>query len=140
MWWSKFLSGIYEIPYKVMMLVRSNPMGIFIYGILANWYVVIVIGGVMVAYWVLKGLEETGILSSAFNTLTEAISHSKAIAQNCTPKILNIDALWNCISEPGTYKQAPGEAGLNDIANQVNDIVNKKTTLENPYEDNTPSN
>lgn len=133
MWWN-FLSGLYAVPYKVMLLVRANPLGIFIYGILANWYVVIVVGSVVVTYWVFKGLEEIGLLSSGFNILVEALHQSKAIAQNCTPKILHINEWWNCISDPGTYKPAVGEQELNDISNKINEVIHQnKTAPPNPY-------
>jgi hypothetical protein len=135
---TKVLSALYKIPYAFLMAVRANPIGVFIYSIFMKWYFVFTIASIMVLYWVIKGLESTGIIEASFNVLVDALYSSKAIAQNCTPKILNITEFWNCLSDPGIYKDAPGEQELNDVANKLQNIidsnsVNKPLKQVNPY-------
>jgi hypothetical protein len=108
--------------YRLLFGLRTNPIGIFIYGIIAKWYIAVALAGILVVYWVFKGLESTGILDLAFTKLTDILNLSKAIAKNCTPKILNLNNVWNCLGDPGAYQQAVGESQLNDIADQLQNL------------------
>ena len=124
--------------YRLLFGLRTNPIGVFIYGIIAKWYIAVFLAGILVVYWVFKGLESTGILDTAFAKLTEVLNLSKAIAKNCTPKILNLNNLWNCLGDPGPYQPAVGESELNNVADQVQNLsqqnsVGKIQGPVNPY-------
>jgi hypothetical protein len=41
-------------------LLLKNPMVIFIYGIMAKWYIMIMVAAVVVTFWVFSGLKESG--------------------------------------------------------------------------------
>lgn len=129
----------------------SNPIGLFVSSLLAKWYVVVMFAAVMVAYWVLKGLEQAGVLSMFQGTLIEALYNAKSIAQYCTPLIMDLKATWNCISNPPTYHATGDESSLQKAMDSILDMISgtsnidnspvpsniyapEQTTRQNPYE------
>ena len=46
-------------------LLLKNPMVIFIYGIMAKWYIMIMVAAVVVTFWVFSGLKESGFFEAA---------------------------------------------------------------------------
>ena len=46
-------------------LLLKNPMVIFVYGIMAKWYIMIMVAAVVVTFWVFSGLKESGFLDEA---------------------------------------------------------------------------
>jgi hypothetical protein len=133
-----FFARFLRLPYKLMAAVFSNPMGMFIYGIFAKWYIVVSIASIVVLYWVLKGLESTGILNAAFNTMLDVLNSSKAIAKNCTPKIINLQDFWYCLSNPGAYEPNIDEQNLNSVGDQLQNLIDQNSSSKpikpvNPY-------
>jgi Protein of unknown function (DUF2670) len=123
---------------KFTFAIRYNPVGMFIYGIIAKWYILVTISAILVLYWVLKGLQNLGILDAAFQILKNNLNLAKAIAQNCTPKIVHINSFWSCLSDPGIYNNAPGEEQMNNIGEQLQNLINqnsmgKPVKPQNPY-------
>ena len=71
---------------KFKVLFKS-PFTVFVYGILSKWFVTIFITGIVVAYWVFKGLSDSGILKKAEDIVFDALIQTKSVAQYCIPKI-----------------------------------------------------
>jgi len=105
------MPGMSNIPLRIIKtIVMNNPIGLFVRMILAKWSLVIVLPAIMVTYWVLLGLHNTGILDRAFTTVSRGLLETKAVAQNCTPKIADLSALWLCLQDPGIYIEHLDEA------------------------------
>ncbi len=105
-------------------IVMNNPIGLFIRMVLTKWSLIIILPSIMVTYWVLLGLHNVGVLNKTFTVISYGLSQTKAVAQNCTPKILDLKALWSCIESPGMYINHPAEMELH----------RRLRVLENPEE------
>ncbi|MDG1436484.1 MAG: DUF2670 domain-containing protein [Rickettsiaceae bacterium] len=115
-------------------VLLQNPVVVLVYGILSKWYIMVVITSVMVTFWVLKGLTDAGVMEIAENTVFNAFRDTKAVAQHCTPKILNLGDFWECLKNPPTYEKSKDEekleSGLDDLLN-----FNKYDESKDPYAD-----
>lgn len=100
-------------------LLLKNPMVIFIYGIMAKWYVMIMVAAVVVTFWVFSGLKDSGFLDEAEKVVSKALSDSKAVARYCIPKIMSFSAFWDCLESPPKYvptkQEKAFEKGLTDL-------------------------
>jgi hypothetical protein len=121
-----------EVLKKFNFAIRANPIGMFIYGIIAKWYIVTSIAGILVVYWVFQGLQNLGILDAAFQILKDNIAITKAIAQNCTPKILHLNSFWSCLSDPGAYHNTPGEEQMNSVGDQLQSLFKQNSAGKPP--------
>ncbi|MGV2432345.1 MAG UNVERIFIED_CONTAM: DUF2670 domain-containing protein [Rickettsiaceae bacterium] len=125
--------------------ILSNPMGIFVYGILSKWYVLVMVSTMIVTFWVFKGLEKAGVIEIIDNQLKKGFTEAQAVAQHCVPKILNLADMWKCIENPPAYVPGPDELALiestkNDAANNVEagktyGESTSQTQPANPYDD-----
>lgn len=131
------MNRIFKVPKMLFGAVMSNPIGIFISSILAKWYVVVMFSSVIVAYWVLKGLEQAGVLAAFQGTLIDALYNSKSIAQYCTPLIMDLKATWNCISNPPAYQPTADESSLQKMMNNILDTI---SGISNTNTNNVPDN
>ena len=129
-----FFSWIFN---KLSLAIRVNPIGILVYSIIAKWSVVVVIAGALIVYSVFSKLKEIGIIDSSFNILVRSLNISKSIAQNCTPKIINIQDFWSCLSDPGEYKEVVGEKTLNDLNTHLQDLIDKNS-IDKPQKSPNP--
>jgi Protein of unknown function (DUF2670) len=93
-----FLGQIWRLPMMAFKRVLSNPMGLFVYGILSKWYIMVMLAVTIVTFWVFKGLKEAGVLDAAEKTVREGFLEVQAVAQHCTPKIMNLGKMWECIN------------------------------------------
>ena len=126
--------------YKLLYALRANPMMLFVYSIFAKFGIIVTIGSVIVLYWVVDGLNKSGVISKSYIVLQNGINSSKAIAQNCVPRITNINDFWNCLNNTPTYNSdiAPGEKELYDIGTKLQNLINdnsqgKPLKPDNPY-------
>ncbi|WPY01019.1 DUF2670 domain-containing protein [Candidatus Trichorickettsia mobilis] len=108
-------------------LITANPMGIFIYGIITKWYLMIAVGAVVVTFWVFKGLEQAGVLTATEKVFSKALNDSKSVAKYCVPKIANLRDFWSCLDNPPDYTPEADEQTLTDSVNKL------QQTLQNPY-------
>lgn len=127
----ELLSRIFKVPKMFFGAIMANPIGIFISSILAKWYVVVMFAAVMVAYWVLKGLEQAGVLGMFQGTLLEALYTSKSIAQYCTPLIMDLKATWDCISNPPVYNPTGDESSLQKAVDGILDFISGASNVDN---------
>ena len=110
---------IYRSPLILMRLVLANPMGVFIYGIISKWYIMVMLASVVVTFWVFKGLQKAGVLQAAQNTVAEALFEAQSIAQNCTPLIMDLGATWDCIKNTPSYHEGTDDANLRREVNTI---------------------
>jgi hypothetical protein len=70
---------------------------------------IIMMASILVTYWVFKGLKDAGVIDSAEKILVQSLEEIKGVAQNCTPKIVNLQDFWNCLSDPTSSRYVPTE-------------------------------
>lgn len=119
-------------------LITANPMGMFVYAIISKWYLSIAIAGLVVTFWVFKGLEEAGVLQAAEKIVSQALADTKSVARYCVPKITNFNNFWNCLENIPEYKPTEDETKLqNSLDNLLSNPKNKPSTLDHvdPYEE-----
>jgi hypothetical protein len=83
---------------QVLKLANDNKAK-FIFGIFSNWYLFIIGAGVSAAYYVLKGLQDAGILDRVQNFIFPIITNSVLIAKDCTPLILSVQKIYKCVQD-----------------------------------------
>ena len=100
-------------------LLLKNPMVIFIYGIMAKWYIMIMVAAIVVTFWVFTGLKDSGFLDEAEKVVSKALSDSKSVARYCVPKIMSFSDFWDCLESPPrsvpTKNEKAFEEGLTDL-------------------------
>ena len=133
--WNLF-NQIYRAPILIIRAIIANPIGIFIYCIIANWYFIVMVPAVIVTFWVFKGLEKSGVLDIAQKNITQHLNETKAVAKYCTPLILDLKALWHCIENTPKYEADEDEKDLQQKADTIlKNLAPKKSRQfpENPY-------
>lgn len=104
-------------------LIAANPMGMFLWGIIAKWYFMIAIASLVVLFWVVQGLNQIGFIDYMYKSVAEVLDMSKAVAQNCTtklgPKIDNMKDFWLCLGNPGQYNADKGALIDNEIGQKI---------------------
>ena len=112
-------------------LLFKNPMAIFVYGIASKWYIMIAVAAMIVAFWVLKGLTEAGVLQAAEKVVSEALHDTKSVARYCTPKITDLGKFWHCLQNPPKYEPTKEEKALeNDTTKLLKQSSNK---IKDPF-------
>lgn len=103
-----FLGQVWRLPAMVFKRILSNPMGLFVYGILSKWYVMVMLGVMIVTFWVFKGLQKSGVLDEAEKTVRHGLLEAQAVAQHCTPLIRDLGKMWKCIerTKGSDYKES----------------------------------
>lgn len=123
-------------------LITLNPMGIFVYTLLTKWYLTIAVAGLVVTYWVFKGLQSAGVIDEAEKIVGQAIYDSKAVAKFCVPKIANLEAFWSCLNNLPEYSPEQDETDLESKVESLRqNFLNKSATpdstpVSDPYYDN----
>jgi hypothetical protein len=140
-----FFTQIYRLPMMVFKRALSNPMGIFVYGILSKWYAMVMIATIIITFWVFKGLEKAGVIDAVNLQLKTGFEEAKSVAQNCTPLIMNLNDMWHCVQNPPPYVPTIDDLSLSSGimqdaednvkagANMGNSTTNQPTA--NPYDD-----
>ncbi|ABV79381.1 hypothetical protein A1I_05270 [Rickettsia bellii OSU 85-389] len=109
-------------------LIAANPMGVFLWGIISKWYIMIAVASLIVLFYAVKGLEKIGFIDYFGRTTVEILDTSKAIAQNCTVKLGpnwdNLVNFWNCLGDPGKYEVKEG-TGEQELQQGVERLINK---------------
>ena len=111
-----------DILFSKLKLLLKNPMILFIYGIIAKWYIMIMVAALVVTFWVFSGLKDTGFLDAAEKTVTEALDSVKAVSQHCVPKILSFGDFWECLENPPSYRPTKEEKALEEGLTDLLDI------------------
>jgi len=130
--WQEFFSQAYKLPLLVLKRAMANPMGIFIYGILSKWYIMVMIAVISVTFWVFKGLEQAGVIDAITKELKYGFREAQAVAQKCTPLIVNLPAMWDCIQHTSGNDYVPNEDEKALINTLQRDFDNGKA---NPFPD-----
>ena len=115
-------------------IIIANPMGIFIYGIITKWYLIVTVSALVVVFWVLKGLSQAGILDAAETIVSKALSESKAVAQYCVPKIANVSDFIKCVNNPPKYTEDENAQKLNKALETILP-ENMFPAQDNPYDE-----
>jgi hypothetical protein len=144
MFWD-FFTQIYRLPMMVFKRALSNPMGIFVYGILSKWYAMVMIATIIITFWVFKGLEKAGVIDAINLQLQTGFEEAKSVAQHCTPLIMNLNEMWSCVQNPPAYVPTIDDSALSSVIMQdAEDNVkaganignrNQAPAARNPYDD-----
>lgn len=123
-------------------LITINPMGIFVYSLLTKWYLTIAVAGLIVTYWVFKGLQSAGVIDAAEKIVGQAIHDSKSVAKYCVPKITNLEDFWSCLNNLPAYVPEQDEVDLESKVDALKqNLQNRNANPEpannaDPYYDN----
>ena len=129
-------------------LIAANPMGFFLWSIITKWYLMIAVASLITLYYTVLGLKKIGFIDYFGRETEYILLQSKAVAQNCIPKLklvngkLPLGSLWNCLSDPGEYKHEEG-TGAKVLEDEMNRLTPKQAdraadaerTIKNPYEE-----
>jgi len=137
--WQEFFSQAYKLPLLVLKRAMANPMGVFVYGILSKWYVMVMIAVISVTFWVFKGLEQAGVIDAITKELKYGFREAQAVSQKCIPLIVNLPEMWNCIQHTSGNDYAPNEDEVALTKTLQHDLDNSQPTPFNdeqshPYE------
>ena len=113
-------------------IIIKNPLITFVYGILSKWFIVIFVTAIVVVFWVFKGLSDAGILQIAENVVFRAFDQTKAVAQYCIPKIMNLEIFWDCLQNTPTYTPSPEEEMLQDNLQKIFEPLNSNAPQDSP--------
>jgi|GEM_PF-5038261 len=142
-----FLGQIWRLPAMMFKRILSNPMGLFVYGILSKWYVMVMLSVAIVTYYVFVGLQQAGVLDAFERTVKKGLLESQAVAQHCTPLIAKPKKMWNCIKniKASDYKESEDARKLREALeldlkrNQAQTEAWGKTQyqddIQNPYDE-----
>jgi len=133
-------------------IVLANPMGVFIWSILAKWYVLVLVATLVITFWVFKSLDQIGFITYVNTSMTSILDQTKSVARYCIPKLGGegdkIMNFWNCLGNPPKYEEDDetkknGETDLKNRLDNVINTINPKDSFsipdQNPY-DNDPTN
>lgn len=107
-------------------------MILFVYGIISKWYIMVMVSAVIVAYWVLQGLTQAGVLQAAEGVVSTALNDTKSVSRYCIPKITSLQDFWDCLQNPPKYEATPDEIHLEKAAKNLLDFE-KYDQTKDPY-------
>lgn len=111
----------------------KNPLTAFVYGIISKWYLMIAVSGLVVVFWVFKGLDKAGVIKESEKVIFKALNDSKSVAKNCVPKILDLNSFWQCVENPPSYEPDAHDKQLEEAAKSLFAPMN--SSAKNPYEE-----
>lgn len=130
---------MWQILRSLRRLVVANPMGIFLWGIIGKWYVMIMVASLVVLFWVAKGLKDIGFIDYVTTSTEEILDTTKGAAQNCIPKLGpkwgNLVNFWHCLGEPPKYRPNEELTGEGALKNHLDNLLPKDKELSEPYKD-----
>ncbi|ADE29782.1 DUF2670 domain-containing protein [Rickettsia prowazekii] len=113
-------------------LIAANPMGFFLWSIITKWYLIIAVASLITLYYTVLGLKKIGFIDYFGRETEDILSQSKAVAQNCIPKLklvngkLPLNEFWDCLSDPGEYKHEE-VTGARVLEDEINKFMQKQT-------------
>ncbi|MCC8417338.1 MAG: DUF2670 domain-containing protein [Rickettsia endosymbiont of Bryobia graminum] len=134
---------MWQVLGSLKKLVAANPMGLFLWGIIGKWYIMIIISSLVVLFWVTKGLKEVGFIDYVTESVEEILDTTKGAAQNCIPKLGadwdHLVRFWHCLGNPPKYEPNEELTGEGALKNRLNNLLpNKDKTPQeqqaNPYD------
>lgn len=128
-----FFRRFFGLGYYGFRALFKSPYTLFIYGILSKWYVLFTVTSIVVTYWVLKGLDEAGILSNIESTIFKSFGEVKAVAKYCTKHIGNLSNFWECVNNIPEYIDTKEEKELMQILQNQLNYENDTESIANPY-------
>ncbi len=117
-------------------ILLKNPMVLFVYGIMAKWYIMIMVAAVVVTFWVFSGLKESGFLDEAEQVVSKALKDTKSVARYCVPKIMSLSDFWDCLESPPNYEATKEEKAFEEGLTDLLDISSYDQEKD-PYAENT---
>lgn len=117
-------------------LMTANPMGMFIYGIITKWYLMITVAAVVVTFWVFKGLDKAGVLVATEQVVSKALSASESVAKYCVPQITKLEDFWHCLNNTPEYTPEADEKSLTERVKVLQEAIQSNSYDNNPYGSN----
>ena len=103
-WFGGFFSDIFQ-DIKRQVYIKTGSAGAlgWILLIFKKWYIMVMVPSIVTLYWVLKGLDEAGILNGVENFISYQLDIIMDVAKNCTRHILDKDTLGECLEDPAAF-------------------------------------
>lgn len=103
-WFGGFFSGIFQ-DIKRQVYLRTGSTGAlgWILLIFKKWYLMVMVPSIITLYWVLKGLDEAGILDGVENFVSFQLDIIMDVAKNCTKLILDKERFGECLEDPASF-------------------------------------
>jgi hypothetical protein len=118
---------------KLKLLFKSS-MVIFIYGIIAKWYVMIIVAAIVVIFLVLAVLKDSIFLEEVEKVGSKALDGSKLVARYCIPKVMSCNDFWDCLESPQKYFLTKNEKAFEEDLTDLLDF-NSCDQSKDPYVD-----
>ena len=123
---------MFDLFLNKIKFITKSPMALFIYGIMSKWYIMMAVSSIIVAYWVLQGLTEAGILQASEKVVSQALNETKSVARYCVPKILSPANFWSCLQNPPEYNPTPEDGQIENLVKEINEFGNYNQNKD-PY-------
>lgn len=100
-WFGDFVGGIFQ-EVQTQLLYRTGSSGVlgFIILLFKKWYLIVIIPAITALYWIIKGLDDLGVIASVETFIGHHLDVVVDIAHYCTPKLFQREALLECLSDP----------------------------------------
>lgn len=100
-WFGNFAGGIFEDMQR-QVYYRTGHSGAFgvILFLFKKWYLIVMVPAVTALYWILKGLDDLGVIHSVETFVMAHLNSVVDVAHYCTPKIFDREAFLKCLDEP----------------------------------------
>jgi hypothetical protein len=131
---TNFFVYFLKAPVEFFKKLLNTPIITMFYALLSKWYIIFMTLCVIVLYWVIMGLNKSGVIEYSFRTLVRAGNEIKGFAQHCTPLITDINKFIKCTIDTPTYS---GDEVTNSFENAISIDTEKfdilfKDTVKNP--------
>ncbi len=124
----QIFNGLYRAGKSVM----QNPVLSVILGFIGPWFIIILTSFTVILYWVIQGVNESGLNKIALDRFTKATYELKGVAQHCTPKILNIQEFFYCLKDTPEYI---GDDATRRFENSMNQVLNNQIRYPDNFRD-----
>lgn len=128
-----YISQMLKAPTGFAQKFLKSPISVLFYGLISKWYLVSMSLIVVVMYWVIMGLYQTGIFQASATAFQKASLEIKGFAQHCIPKMGKIHEFLDCMQHTPEYKG-------NEITKPFEDIFDSQIARikKDPLEPSDP--
>lgn len=87
-----------------MILDKKKGIKVIANAIMTKFYITIYSATFIIFLWVLKHFNDAGYTKYITKTFVDQLEYTKSIAQNCIPRITNINSFIYCVKNPPRYE------------------------------------
>lgn len=98
-----FIGYILKSPLKFAKRALYSPITNIFYAIVSKWFILVATLMLVIVYWVIIGLSKIGFFTFAYNAFVSSSLQIKAVAQHCTPLLVEPKKFMDCINNTPKY-------------------------------------